>query len=127
MFTGILIEESLTSKDCLGLLRITATTVEPVTKRHKTPWLKQWTLHQFAIDDATAAEAAAAALQESLDPEHPQAWYVDFQDDAEHFIVFKSRIFRIDRSQPEQYAAVAAFGQELGIPPTQLDFAPLRP
>lgn len=125
MYTGILIEESLTSRECLALLRIASTSIEQVTDRHRTPWVKQWTLHRFAIDDESAAPDVAVALQKALDPEHPAAWYVEFSNEREHYLVFSGRVFCIDRSEPAQYEAVAAYGLELGIPPTQLDFSGL--
>lgn len=125
-YTGLLIEESLASKECLKLLRITSTSVEPVTPRHRTPWVEQWTMHQFAIDDEASADNVALSIQQSLDGEHAAAWYVDFLSEARHVIVFKGRIFSIERGDSAQYEAVAAFGQELGIPATQLDFEPMR-
>lgn len=46
-YTGVIIEESLKDKAVLNQVSIVNTKVEPVTKHHKTPWLKQWTLHSF--------------------------------------------------------------------------------
>lgn len=121
-FSGILIEESLTSKDCLRLLRVVGRSSEKTTERHQTPWLRQWTMLRFEIDDATDASIVAASIQDCLDAEHASSWYVDFKNDAEHYIVFKDRLFRIDLSKPEQYDAVSMYGFELGMPPDQLDF-----
>ena len=48
-FTGVIIEESLENKDVLQKLKIIKTKVEEVTEEHKTPWVKQWTLHTVEI------------------------------------------------------------------------------
>ncbi|MCL5427983.1 MAG: hypothetical protein M1321_02265 [Candidatus Marsarchaeota archaeon] len=41
---GTIIEESLEDKSILDELKITKKTIVRVTERHKTPWIKQWTL-----------------------------------------------------------------------------------
>lgn len=42
---GAIIEESLIDSKVLKRVRITKTDILPVTERHKTPWVKQWTFH----------------------------------------------------------------------------------
>lgn len=37
IFSGVIIEESLTDKSVLGDVKIVKTNVEPVTEEHKTP------------------------------------------------------------------------------------------
>ena len=119
--SGVIIEESLTNKDFLKKVKITSTQVEKVTKAHKTPWLKQWTLHNVEIPQ-TDAPVVAGKLSHALEPNY---WYADFKNAATHYIVFPNKVFTIDCSQPEQYKQVVAYGQELGIPDYQLDFTPV--
>ena len=50
-YRGVIIEESLEDKDVLKEVRILSTKVEPVTEKHKTPRIKQWTLHTVEIPE----------------------------------------------------------------------------
>lgn len=120
-FIGVIIEESLEKKDILKRLRIIKTKIEKVTKRHKSPWLKQWTLHTVDIPE-DQAEAVAKELSASLDPKHE--WYADFKNEKTHFIIFRDRVFKIDRTRKEQYEEATKYGISLGIPDYQVDFAP---
>ena len=122
-YTGLVIEESLEDRECLRLIRIVSTRVETVGAHHETPWLTHWTLHRIALDDEDAEEVARA-FQRDLDSRHPNAWYIDFRNDEWHYIIFKSRIFRVDRENLAEYQAVRRYGLELGIPDGQLDFIP---
>ena len=51
-FKGVVIKESLERNEILQELKILRTKVEPVTEKHKTPWIKQWTLHAVEIPEA---------------------------------------------------------------------------
>ncbi len=120
-FEGVIIEESLENKGILKKVKITKTKTEIVTKDHKTPWIKQWTLHTIDIPEKKA-DGIAEALSESLDSKHP--WYVDFKNKAFHYIIFRDKVFKIDRSKKEQYDKAVRYGISLGIPDYQLDFSP---
>ena len=120
-FNAVIIEESLENKDVLQKVKIIETKVEEVTEEHKTPWIKQWTLHTIEILENQADETAED-LSKSLDSEH--SWYADFKNDKFHYIIFRNNIFKVDRSKPEQYAEVTKYGLTLGIPDYQLDFSP---
>ncbi len=50
-YKGVIIEESLQDTSVLDNVRILKTKVEPITPKHKTPWLKQWTLHTVEIPE----------------------------------------------------------------------------
>jgi hypothetical protein len=41
-----------------------------------------------------------------------------------HFVIFRRRVFKIDRSKSEKYTDVVKYGLSLGIPAYQLDFSP---
>lgn len=121
-FSGVIIEESLTDRSVLNDVKIIKTEVEPVTDEHKTPWVKQWTLHDVEIPADKAAEVAEK-ISEALDHEHN--WYADFKTDKEHFVIYTDRVFRItDRTDKAQYDEAIAYGISIGIPDYQVDFSP---
>ena len=101
---------------------ILETKVEPVTEKHQTPYLKQWTLHTVEVDE-NKAEEVAEKISRALDSEHND-WYADFKNDRTHYIIFRGRIFKIDRTSKEQYSEATKYGISLGIPDYQVDFSP---
>lgn len=117
---GDVIEESLNDKSILKSLNIISTRVEKVTKSHKTPWLKQWTLHTVDINEDEAPQLAEK-LSKKLEPNY---WYIDFKNTDTHYIIFPYKTFKVNRKKPEQYKPVVKYGLELGIPDYQLDFSP---
>lgn len=120
-FIGVIIEESLENKEVLKTVKILKTKVEQVTEKHKTPWIKQWTLHTVEIPEEKA-DTVAKELSKSLDSKH--SWYADFKNNVFHYIIFCNKVFKVDRSKPEQYNNVTKYGLTLGIPDYQLDFSP---
>ncbi len=120
-YKGIIIEESLENKDVLESVEILDTEIEKVTDEHETPWLSQWTLHTVKIPE-NQAERIAKIISISLDPDH--AWYADFKNDTCHYIIFRNKIFYIDRKSKEQYDEAKRYGLSLGIPEHQVDFHP---
>lgn len=119
-YSGVIIEESLEDKGVLEDLKIVETEVEPVTEKHKTPWINQWTLHTVEIP-MNRADSVAENIGRSLDREH--SWYADFKNDSFHYIIFRDKVFRVDRSKKEQYDEVTEYGVSLGIPDYQVDFS----
>ncbi|MBM3233757.1 hypothetical protein FJZ19_01550 [Candidatus Pacearchaeota archaeon] len=120
-FNGVIIEESLENKDILKKVRIISTKIEKVTEKHKTPWIKQWTLHNVEIPKKQA-KSIAEEISKSLDSEHN--WYADFKNNSYHFIIFRNKIFYVNRSKKEQYTEATQYGVSLGIPEYQVDFSP---
>ena len=120
-YKGIVIEESLQNLEILKRLKILSTKVEQVIEAHKTPWLKQWTLHTVEIDESDA-QNIANKISVSLDSKHD--WYADFKNDKYHFIIFRNKVFRVNRNNPEGYKEVKKYGISLGIPDYQLIFSP---
>ena len=121
-FNGVTIEESLTDKSVLNDVNIISTKVEPVTEHHKTPWVKQWTLHTVEIQDDKAAEVADK-ISKALDKDHD--WYADFKTETEHYVIYTGKVFHItDRSDKKQYDEVTEYGISIGIPDYQVDFSP---
>ena len=120
-FKGTIIEESLENKDILKTLKITETKVEKVTENHKTPWIEQWTLYSVEIPEQEA-ENIALQLSKVLDPQHN--WYADFKNEQFHYIIYRNKVFKIDRTKKEEYNEATKYGISLGIPDYQVDFSP---
>lgn len=120
-YKGIIIEESLENKDVLKRVQILETEVENVTEAHKTPWLKQWTMHTILIPENSAKDIADE-LSKSLENKHN--WYADYKNNTHHYIIFKNKVFYIDKNIIEDYNEAKKFGISLGIPEYQVDFHP---
>lgn len=120
-YKGVIIEESLENKDILKDIKISETNVEEVVEEHKTPWIKQWTLHTVEIPENQVV-SVAEKISKALDSEHN--WYADFKNDTHHYIIFRDEVFYIDRKSEKQYDEAKRYGISLGIPDYQVDFAP---
>jgi hypothetical protein len=121
-FTGIIIAESLADTSVLDDVQVVSTKVESVTQEHKTPWVKQWTLHNVEISADKAAKVAEK-ISQALDRDHN--WYADFKSDTEHFVIYTDKVFHItDRSDRAQYDEATKYGISIGIPDYQVDFSP---
>ena len=120
-YKGVIIEESLENNDILKEVKILETKVEKVVEEHKTPWIKQWTLHTVEIPENQVA-SVAEKISKALDSEHN--WYADFKNDTHHYIIFRDKVFYIDRKSKEQYDEAKRYGISLGIPEHQVDFHP---
>ena len=120
-FVGVIIEESLENKGVLRKINIIRTEIEQVTAKHKTPCVKQWTLHTVKILQKQAPETAKE-VSNSLDSRHN--WYADFKNSSHHYIIFREKVFFIDRRSKEQYDEAKKYGLSLGIPEYQVNFHP---
>jgi len=120
-YKGVIIEESLENKDILKDIKIISTKIEPVQEKHKTPWVKQWTLHNVEIPENKANDVAEI-LSKALDNKH--SWYTDFKNDTHHYIIFRGKFFKVARNSKTEYAKAVKYGLTLGIPDYQLDFSP---
>lgn len=118
-FQGIIIKESLVDSGVLDDLKIMETKIEPVTEKHQTPWLKQWTKLKVKIPESWA-EYYAEKISEVLDAD--QAWYADFKNEKTHYIIFYGQVFMVNRAELDDYLPVKEYGRGLGIPEYQLDF-----
>ena len=68
------------------------------------------------------AENIAHELSTCLDFHH--AWYADFKNNMHHYIIFRDKVFYIERTSKEQYEEARAYGIALGIPEYQVAFVP---
>lgn len=122
-YQGVIIEESLENKEILKKVKVISTKVEKVTDEHQTPWLSQWTLYTVEIPESKA-KAIAEEVSGLLDRAHSGSWYADFKNNTHHYIIFRDKVFHIDRKSKEQYDEVKRYGISLGIPEYQVDFHP---
>jgi hypothetical protein len=122
-YKGVIIEESLKDKSVLKKVIILSTKVEQVIEKHKTPWLKQWTLHTVKVSEEKA-EKIAQKLSKALDYSHNNSWYADFKNDHFAYIIFKDKVFKIRLDDAEGFKEAKQYGISLGIPEYQVDFAP---
>ena len=118
-YKGTIIEESLENKDVLQKVNILNTKVEKVIEEHQTPWLSQWTLDTVEIQE-NQADFIAQELSQNLDSEHN--WYADFKNSDFHYIIFRHKVFKLDRSDKESYNEARKYGISLGIPEYQVTF-----
>lgn len=120
-YQGIIIEESLDNKEVLSNVKIIKTKVSPVNEKHRTPWVKQWTMHTIEVLEKDV-EKIADQLSKDLDKKH--AWYADFKNENYHFIIFLGKVFKVNLKNPVLYKDAKAYGISIGIPDYQVDFAP---
>ena len=105
-YRGVVIEESLENKDVLKEIEILKTKIEPVKEKHKTSWVKQWTLHTVEIKEENA-DKVAEQLSQNLDKKH--SWYADFKNKHYHFIVYQGKIFKVDLKNPTKYSQLRIY------------------
>lgn len=120
-YKGVIIEESLEDKKALENTKIISKQIEKVTEKHKTPWVKQWTLHTVEVPEKEIV-SFSRKISKALDSEHN--WYADLKNKKYHYIIFRNKVFKVDRTKPKEYDKVKKYGISLGIPEYQLDFKP---
>ena len=106
-YHGDIIEESLRNMEALKEVKISSTRVEKVTSEHQTPWLSQWTLDTIEVTE-NEAESLAEKLSKALDPDH--GWYIDYRNNQYHFVIFRDRVFKIDRRKKTDYDEMIKYG-----------------
>jgi hypothetical protein len=116
-YHGDIIEESLENKDILKKLKITATRVKKVVDEHQTPWLSQWTLDTIEVRD-NEADNLAVELSKALEVRH--GWYIDYRNDIYHYVIFKDKVFKLDRHKETDYEEMIKYGLSNGTPRHQL-------
>lgn len=121
-YKGVIIEESLENTNVLKSIKILSTKIDPITEKHKTPRLKQWTLHTVEILEKDV-DKVAQQLSQDLENNHT-SWYADFKNKNYHFVIYRGKIFKVDLKNPILYKEAKQYGISLGIPEYQVDFAP---
>ncbi len=121
-FTGCILEESLEDKSVLYDINVVSTKAVPTTEKHKTPWVNQWTHDKVEIDP-DQADKIAEKISRAIDSKHQNNWYADFKNDEIHYVIFRNKVFKIDRTKKSEYDEATKYGIALGIPEYQVDFA----
>jgi len=116
-YKGDIIEESLENKDVLKKLNIISTRIEKVADEHQTPWLSQWTLDTIEVTE-NEADSLAEKLSKALDSE--RGWYIDYRNDRYHYVIFKDKVFKLDRNKKSDYDEMIKYGLSIGTPDYQL-------
>lgn len=116
-YKGVIIEESLEDSSILRGLGVLETKVELITPEHKTPWLSQWTLDTIEINESEA-DNLAPRLSQALESKH--WWYIDYRNNKYHFVIFKNKVFKLDRSKKSDYDKMIKYGLSIGTPDYQL-------
>lgn len=119
MFEGTLITESLRTGSSLDGLNLTVRKIAryaPGDVTEDQPAI--WTSIDFELADG-AADALAGALAEVLDE---PGWYANFQSPEVAYVVFRQKVFRYPRGDPDGRAAAQAHGRARGVPESQLDW-----
>ena len=119
-FKGVVIAESLLSPAVLKLVKILDTLVEAPADEYNFNWKAEWTKHTIEVSDDNAI-VVASMLAKALDRSH--AWYAEFKNSNNHYIVFSNKIFYINRKNPKLYTSAKRFGVSLGIPSKLLKFS----
>ncbi|OGE88403.1 MAG: hypothetical protein A3J07_01250 [Candidatus Doudnabacteria bacterium RIFCSPLOWO2_02_FULL_49_13] len=118
-YIGTILEESLSDKSVLKEVKILKQKVEPVSEKSKTPWVTKWT-HDYVEIAEGQADEIAHKLSQAIEFEHESSWYADYLNNQTHYIIFKNKVFKIDRGSKEQYDAAFDYGLSVGIPEYQL-------
>jgi hypothetical protein len=120
MIEGGLIAESIRVGTNLDL-KLTIRKISRLRPADVTPEEPEiWTVLEFEADEADADDLAQA-FADTLD-DQPVAWYADFRSPRETFVVFPGRVFRYPRGDHAARAEAEAYGRQLAIPESQLDW-----
>ncbi len=118
-YKGIIIEESLINRDIFEELEILHTTISPVTQRDETPWLDKWTMHTVLIKE-NEIDGYTEKLSHWIDIKHCGNWYCDFKNDQFHYVVFYNKVFKLDRTNEQDYRDMRKYAISIGLPEYQL-------
>jgi hypothetical protein len=119
MFEGALIAESLQTGSTLDGLDLTVRKIAryaPGGTTDDQPAI--WTSIEFEIADDGADELAGALAATLGEP----GWYANFQSAEVTVVVFRGKVFRYPRGDPEGRASAQAYGRARGVPEPQLDW-----
>ncbi len=118
-YKGVIIEESLADKSALDGLKILIQEIEVVEEAHETPWLEKWTCDTVEVPEATIDEVTQR-LASAIDIEHCGNWYCDFKNDNWHYVVFRDKIFKINRKSRDDYVKMQEYAASIGLPAHQM-------
>lgn len=118
-YQGIIIEESLANTEILQELEIVHTEIEKVTEANETPWLEKWTMHTIVIGE-NKIEEYTQKLSKLIEIEHCGNWYCDFKNEQFHYVVFYDKVFKLDKTNKQDYINMSQYAVSIGLPEHQL-------
>lgn len=118
-YQGIIIEESLENLEILQELEIVHTEIEKVTASNETPWLDKWTMHTILIEENKIDEYAEK-LSKLIDIQYCENWYCDFKNEQFHYVIFSNKVFKLNRSNEQDYVKMIQYAISIGLPEHQL-------
>ena len=113
LWHGILVDETLQSKDFLAGLELFA------QRRSR---VFSWTIFGVVVPNATL-QSVIELTQRAL--KTGGSGYAHYYNDEEIVVVFSERVFRVGAHE-STWRDVRAYGRQLDIPAAQLDFFPNR-
>lgn len=119
MLHGTLVAESLRPGTKLEDLRLIVRQIvrhEPDGTTDEQPSV--WTDIYYEVDERDA-EGLPEKLADALGS---PAWYTDLRSETETIVVYRGKIFRYRRGDPEGRAQAVAHGRAHGVPADQLDW-----
>ena len=117
-YEGVVIEESLATRECFEMVRVRRR--RTVSVGNPAPGQPQrWTVTEFDVDGADAGPLAEV-LSTSLSA---GPWYVDFNDGDRSYVVFAGRIFSYVRGDSDTLEQARAYAVTVGVPAAQIDWA----
>ncbi len=115
-FTGLLLKESLQDTSVLDGLRIARTEtwrVENAADFQPEIWTA------ITVEgEADQADAVAGRLSRAMKPR----WYANLTTAEHSLVIFKDRVFKYRRGDPEKRAEAQTYARSVGIPDHQLDW-----
>ncbi|MDP3728288.1 MAG: hypothetical protein Q8R18_02425 [bacterium] len=108
-YTGLIVEESLDDSRVLNDFKILKVEIT----KEKNP-ADRW--HMYTI------EVSKKEIERISKEIKPKLWYANFWKDNELLVVFKNKIFTLDRYDTKTRKEAIEYGLAQGIPRKQLDF-----
>lgn len=118
-YKGVIIEESLIDNSIINNLKVLQVEVAKTTAKECTPWLDKWTLKTVEINESEI-DYYTKELSKLIDSKHINNWYCDFRNDLYHYIVFKDKIFKLNRKSKQDYKDMQEYALSIGLPKYQL-------
>lgn len=118
-YKGVIIKESLTDASIIKELKVLQKNVEKITEKENTPWLDKWTMYTVVIDK-DKIDYYTKQLSKLIDNKHCDDWYCDFRNNEFHYVVFKGKVFKLNRKRKQDYLDMQNYAVKRGLPKHQL-------
>ncbi len=118
-YKGVIIEESLVESLIIKELNVLQKNIESITEKENTPWLDKWTMYTVSINEKDIDDYTKK-LSKLIDTKYCSDWYCDFRNNQYHYVVFKDKVFKLDRTKKEDYINMQNYAMKLGLSNDQL-------